>query len=101
MGDRRKPETRSSKLETGRVHVLAGPAGSGKTERLFSIYRQAVAEGPVGSTLWLAPTTRNVRYLRSRLVGAELPGCFKPGCLTFQQFAQAVLDASSVQIRPL
>ncbi len=50
--------------------VIAGPAGSGKTQRLLGRYRTLLAENRPGSTLWLAPTWRAAAEVRRRL----LPG---------------------------
>src|SRR5207244_3595442 len=38
--------------------VIVGPAGSGKTERLLTAYRRALAADDPGCGLWLAPTRR-------------------------------------------
>ena len=81
--------------------VIVGPAGSGKTERLLAAYRRALADGGPGCGLWLAPTHRAASEIRGRLLGPDLKACFAPNCTTFEQFAQAVLEASEEPIRPL
>ena len=136
--------------------VIAGPAGSGKTQRLLGRYRTLLAENRPGSTLWLAPTWRAAAEVRRRLlpgagdnpqitqISAEsrvsraerappetgrnvlgrapsppahlrappegwsgegrdgrLPGCFAPGVMTFEHFAQSVLDRTAEPIRPI
>ena len=84
-----------------RVTILCGPARSGKTERLLARYREALAERPPGSTLWLAPTWRAAAEVRDRLLDGTLAGCFAPGVMTFAKFAQAVLHAARLPIRPV
>ncbi len=84
-----------------RVQVVAGPAGSGKTDALLQVYRSALARGLPGSTLWISPNHRAAAEVRQRLLSAELPGCFRPGIVTFEQFAEAVLQASARPVRPL
>ena len=42
--------------------------------------------------LWLAPTWRAAAEVRRRLLDATLPGCFAPGVMTFEQFAETILQ---------
>ena len=84
-----------------RVTILCGPARSGKTERLLTRYRAALAGRPPGSALWLAPTWRAADEIRQRLLDETLPGCFLPGVMTFEKFAEAVLHAAELPIRPM
>ena len=84
-----------------RVTILCGPARSGKTERLLARYRAALAERPPGSALWLAPTWRAAAEVRERLLDGTLAGCFRPGVMTFGNFAEAVLHAAELPIRPM
>lgn len=83
------------------VHVLAGPARCGKTGRLLEQYRRVLAERPLASALWLSPTHRAVSEIRQALLDGELGGCFQPQCLTFDQFARRVLDASTLPTRSI
>lgn len=83
------------------VSVLAGPARSGKTSLLVRHYRQALASGAPGTNLWFAPTRRAAESVRRQLLDGELPGCFRPGVLTFRQFADLVLLHASQPMRPL
>ncbi len=82
---------------TSMVAVIAGPARSGKTQRLLGQYRQVLSSdftAPsdfTGRCLWIAPTTRMVREVRDRLLAPELPACFRPGVMTFDQVAEVVL----------
>jgi ATP-dependent helicase/nuclease subunit B len=90
---------------TARVTIVAGPARSGKTERLLGLYRAALATGggleAAESCLWLAPSRRAVEQIRERLADATLPGCFSPGITTFANFADRVLDYADDDIRPI
>ena len=99
--------------------ILCGPARCGKSERLLARYRTALMEQPPGSVLWLAPTWRAAAEVRQRLfeaVGgdssrrcdvsphrgpAAFPGCFLPGVMTFEKFAETVLRAARVPMRPI
>ena len=83
------------------VTVLAGPPSSGKTELLLEQYRARLAADPPGTVLWLAPTWCAAAAVRDRLLGPTLAGCFRPGIMTFANFAAAVLEASPDPIRPL
>jgi ATP-dependent helicase/nuclease subunit B len=84
-----------------RVTILCGPARSGKTGRLLTRYRAALRGRPPGSVLWLAPTWRAADEIRRRLLDETLPGCFLPGVMTFEKFAEAVLHAAELPIRPM
>jgi len=86
---------------TARVIAITGPAGSGKTARMLARYRKALSEQAPHSTLWLSPTWRAAANTRDRLMEGELEGCFSPAVMTFDQFAEAVLQASREPVRPL
>jgi ATP-dependent helicase/DNAse subunit B len=87
---------------TAEVHVLVGVARAGKTRRLTARYREVLAAGgAIGRGVWLAPTYRAAEDVRSRLLEGRLRACFAPNCLTFEQFAEAVVRASLVPVRPL
>jgi ATP-dependent helicase/DNAse subunit B len=81
--------------------VLLGPARSGKTPRLLSRYRAALLQQPPGSTLWLAPTWRAAADVRGRLFDGRFGGCFSSGVMTFERFAETILHAARLPIRPL
>ncbi len=78
---------------TAAVHLILGPAGSGKTARLVERCREAVRSGPA---LWLGPTRRHVDAVRVRLFPKEAPYL-----LTFQEFADEVVRVNDPQARPL
>lgn len=86
---------------TATVTVLAGPAGSGKTERLLALYRTALASRPPGAVLWLAPTHRAATDAKRRLLSADLSACFAPQVFTFEDFATAILQSAEQPIHPL
>ncbi len=64
-------------------------------------YRAALGERPPGAALWLAPTWRAASEVRERILDGSLPGCFRPGVMTFENFAEAVLHAAELPIRPM
>jgi ATP-dependent helicase/DNAse subunit B len=86
---------------SSRFTILCGPARSGKTQRLLTRYRAALAQQPPGSTLWLAPNWRAAAEVRQRLLDGTLAGCFSPGVMTFGKFAEVVLHAAGVPLRPV
>ncbi|MBI2824095.1 MAG: PD-(D/E)XK nuclease family protein [Planctomycetia bacterium] len=83
------------------VTVITGPAASGKTERLLARYREVLRAGNVGGGLWIAPTHRSAQSIRERLLSAGFRACFRPGVMTFAQFAEAVLAASNLIVHPI
>jgi ATP-dependent helicase/DNAse subunit B len=82
---------------TATVHLLVGPAGSGKTATLIERARAVLRLDP-GAVLWLAPTHRALGELRSRLVGAG--GACGLRLRTFADLAADVLDGER-PTRPL
>ena len=81
--------------------ILLGPARSGKTARLLSRYRAGLIDQPPGATLWLAPTWRAAADVRLRLFDGDFGGCFRPGVMTFEKFAETILQAARLPIRPM
>src|SRR3954449_6345958 len=81
------------------VHVLCGPAASGKTQRLLRRYRAAARQDP-GSALWLAPTRRAAEALRPLLAEGG-PALLAPGLFTLQDFAEELIRANDPAARPL
>src|SRR6516225_9576744 len=81
------------------MHMLCGPAGSGKTRRLLERYRE-VAGSTLGGALWLCPTRRQADALRPRLT--DDPGaCLAPHLWTFADFAEEVIRVNDPAARPL
>jgi ATP-dependent helicase/DNAse subunit B len=81
------------------VHLLSGPASSGKTRRLVERYR-TVSRQSVGSALWLAPTYRSVEALRPDLL-ADGGGRVAPHVYTFQDFVEALIRVNDPHARRL
>ncbi len=83
------------------IRVVGGGALSGKTRRLIGFYREILANDRPGSALWLSPTYRHAATVALQVADSRLSGCLAPNCLTFDQFARRVLEASSACLRPL
>src|SRR5262245_47437173 len=84
---------------TASLHILCGPAWSGKSSRLFERCR-AIRESPVGATLWLVHTRRCAQALQNQI--ADGPGgSWAPNRLTFQDFADEVIRCSDPSAQPL
>jgi ATP-dependent helicase/DNAse subunit B len=84
---------------TAAVHILSGPAGSGKTSRLIERCR-AANQVAVGVTLCLVPTHRHRMALEQRLIEAD---CASVGLdlLTFEDCASEVIRLHDPAARPL
>ncbi len=81
--------------------ILLGPARCGKTARLLARYRTGLLQQPPAATLWLAPTWRAAAEVRLRLFDGQFFGCFSPGVMTFEKFAETILHAARLPIRPM
>lgn len=86
---------------TAEIRAILGPARSGKTHRAVARYREALADGPIGGALWLAPNWRAAASIRVRLLDDSLAGCFAPGVVTFGQFAEALVRGGDEPVRPI
>ena len=102
---------------TAKVDLIAGPPHSGKTERLLVRYRELLAKNTLSAagsggrcaagsggrcaTLWLTPTWRAKAELCDRLLRGPCVGCFSPGVMTFEGFAETVLQSAPKPIRPM
>ncbi|MBN2477276.1 MAG: PD-(D/E)XK nuclease family protein [Pirellulales bacterium] len=86
---------------TAKLTVITGPAHCGKTDRLLAHYRHALSQHEPGAALWLAPTWRAAAEVRRRLLGGVCDGCFSPGVMTFEAFADTVLEVAPVAVRPM
>ena len=84
---------------TAAVHVISGPAHSGKTRRLLERFR-ALAGASIGAALWIAPTRRKVEVLRQHLL-EDRSGCLAPHLFTFQDFAEEIIRVNDPAARPL
>jgi ATP-dependent helicase/nuclease subunit B len=87
------------------VELIVGPAGSGKTtyiRREFCAELAArQAEGWFGTAVWITPTQRSRRQVLRSLVSADLPACFSPNVVTFDEFAEHLLRTAPEAVRPL
>lgn len=87
------------------MEILTGPACSGKTATLLSLYRAAILNGQQqqrpGRTLWLAPTHFVSQQIRDQLRGPQLPVILAPQVLTFDGFADRILQFATEVMRPL
>lgn len=90
---------------SGRLEVIGGTAGSGKTARLLDLFRREqvrlLKERNPGGAVWITPTFRSKREIASRLLDASLRACLAPNVLTFDRFAERLLRTSGSQIVPL
>lgn len=84
-----------------RVNLWIGPAGCGKTTDLLLNYRRQLLKAEYGSTLWLSPTHRSAADVRQRLLDSTLAACFSPGVMTFERFADAVVEAAESETHHL
>ena len=75
---------------TATLHLLLGPAGSGKTAALLRAHRD-VLRRDLGGVLWLGPTQRAIDELRSRM--ARTGGMCGLRLLTFAELAAKVHQA--------
>jgi ATP-dependent helicase/DNAse subunit B len=87
---------------SGRLEVLCGTAGSGKTARLLDVFRHEQARllkacSP-GEAVWITPTNRSRREIMRRLLDSSLRACLAPNVLTFDSFAERLLRTSGSQI---
>ena len=83
------------------IHVIAGPAGSGKTDRLLSAYCSSDSDSVIGKRLWIAPTHRAAQDVRSRVLGPGRSAFLEPRVLTFEQLASQILAKSDDFVRPI
>ena len=87
------------------VTIVTGSAGSGKTRRLLDGYRaasaRAQAERNPGAALWLTPTRRVQQTVLQRVVAESGHVCFSPNILTFDLFAEKILEAAGRPATPI
>ncbi|HEV8001783.1 MAG TPA: PD-(D/E)XK nuclease family protein [Planctomycetaceae bacterium] len=89
----------------GRVEILCGASGAGKTSRLLAIFREEIrrlqADGTPGQAVWITPTARSRRAVRRDLLDGSLGVCFAPNVFTFDAFAERLLQTTGPGITPL
>ena len=87
------------------VTILTGFAGAGKTERLLEHYRAALHRGRLerrlGTTLWLTPTQRIQRSISQQVLAKCGVTCFSRNVLTFDLFAEKILEAAGRPASPI
>ncbi len=87
------------------MDILTGPACSGKTSALLQWYRAAVSkaqsEQRPGHTLWLAPTHRVCEQVKQQLWARSGMVVLAPQVMTFDGFADRILQFSDTVSRPL
>src|ERR1019366_502982 len=77
------------------VHILCGPARSGKTGRMLTRFRERHADAPE-SVLWLAPTVRAVEALRGEVACSD-----NSRLRTFHEMLQEIVQANDPAARLL
>lgn len=87
------------------MEILVGPAGAGKTTALLAAYRTALAaalrEQRLGTLLWLSPTHRACEQVRRKLSEPPATAILSPQVMTFDGFADRILQFAPVTTRPL
>src|SRR5688572_18609122 len=83
--------------------VYLGPARSGKSSELLRQYADLLRATPetIGRALWLAPTGRAARQMRSQLLEQGVEACLAPGAMTFGNLARRILIDSKSRLRPI
>ncbi|MBX3411719.1 MAG: PD-(D/E)XK nuclease family protein [Pirellulales bacterium] len=84
-----------------RVHLVAGPAGSGKTAKLLQLYRPSLGKLAIASCLWLAPTHRAANEVRRNLLTSAARSFLAPGVATFEEFAFRIVESAPQPARPI
>ena len=89
------------------VQLIAGPARCGKTQLMFSEYRQALGSSterpasPIGRCCWLAPNQVATSQLQDSLMSRTGDGIFEPNLYTFAGFAESLIAGSKRRVRPI
>ncbi len=87
------------------VTIVTGSAGAGKTGRILDEYRVALEQARTdrrpGTTLWLAPTRRIQRAVTQQVLASCGSVCFAVNVLTFDQFAEKILEAAGRPASPI
>ena len=87
------------------MEILTGPACSGKTSALLHWYRAAIVkaqgERRPGRTLWLSPTHRVCQQVTQQLWANSASVILAPQVMTFDGFADRILQFSETVTRPL
>ncbi len=86
-------------------HVLVGLDPRTRTETLLARYRAVLDEGRTqrrfGNALWLVPAREAVRPVVDRLLEEGPEAVFSPRVMTFDGFAESILEALAAHITPV
>jgi ATP-dependent helicase/nuclease subunit B len=87
------------------ITIVTGSAGVGKTERLLHRYGTALerarTEKRPGTTLWLTPTRRIQKEVAQRVLGVTKKVSFASNVLTFELFAEKILEEAGRPATPI
>jgi ATP-dependent helicase/nuclease subunit B len=90
---------------SGRLELVCGTAGSGKTAWLLDLFRreqaQLLQKCTPGQAVWITPTVRSRRELSRRLLDESLRACLAPNIFTFDSFAERLLHTAGSQVARL
>lgn len=88
----------------GKLHLLLGPAASGKTHQLLGRYHSELvaetAQGRLGTLLWLTPSHRARQATRDQLALLGT-GIMAPNVHTFEEFAEKLLLYAPTPVTPI
>ena len=87
------------------VVIVTGIAGTGKTRLLLDEYlaslERARSEQRPGTTLWLTPNRRVQKTILQSISSKSGHACFAPNVLTFDLFAEKILEAAGRPATPI
>ncbi len=87
------------------LEIVTGIAGTGKTAYCLDRYRSAIqranSHGKLGTTIWITPTHRSGQMVLHDLMNAELTCFWSPGVMTFDQFAEQIVQRSGLTTKML
>ena len=90
---------------SGTIELVCAPAAAGKTTAFLELYAQALREARqhlrLGTTLWLAPNLRETFEISQRLTALLGGVLVEPQVLTFEDFAEQILERTAQPVTPL
>ena len=90
---------------SGTIELVSAPAAAGKTTAFLELYAQALREARrdlrLGTTLWLAPNLRETFEISQRLTALVGGVLVEPQVLTFEDFAEQILERTAQPVTPL
>lgn len=87
-----------------RVEILCGLPGTERTavlSRYTAVLESLRRQRSPGAALWLTPTRRAQREIVARLLASSPAACVAPGVMTFDSFAETILQASAQPASPI